>query len=213
VFSVERIDVPFSTIAHVTEEVDRALLSDYEGLTNFIDQELRLGLLLTEDDQVLNGDGSFPNLEGFLGVVTQDQPKGSDSISDALLRGLNLVRTGGLVEPDAIIMASEDYENAVLEKTDGSGEYIHGSPNDSPTPTLWSKRVILSPYMTAGTALLGSFATGCALYDRATPRMDFTDGGDLFTKNQILFRGEERLTLAIFRPDAFATVSDLTPGP
>ena len=162
---------------------------------------------------MLNGNGTFPNLEGILGVVTQDQPLGSDSISDAILRGLNLVRTGGLVEPDAIIMNSADYENAALEKTEGSGEYIHGSPNDSTTPTLWGKRVILSPVLTAGTALVGSFATGCAIYDRETPRVDFTDGGDLFTKNQLVFRGEERLTLAIYRPDAFATVSDLTPGP
>jgi HK97 family phage major capsid protein len=210
---VERVDVPYSTIAHVTEEIDRALLNDYEGLRNFLDQELRLGVLLAEEDQILNGTGGFPNLDGILDADIGDQPLGSDTITDALLRGLNVVRTEGLVEPDAIVMNSADYENAALEKTDGSGEYIHGSPNDSTTPTLWGKRVIISPVLDAGTALVGSFATGAAIYDRETPRVDFTDGGDLFTKNQLMFRGEERIALAIFRPSAFATVSDLTPGP
>jgi HK97 family phage major capsid protein len=209
-FTVERVTVPYSTIAHVSEEIDRALLSDYEGLRQFLDSELRLGVLLAEEDQIVNGNGTFPELEGILGAGIGDQPRGTDTISDALLRGLNVVRNDGLVEPDAIVMNSADYENAALEKTDGSGEYIHGSPNDSPTPTPWGKRVIVSPVMEAGTALVGSFATGAAIYDREQPRVDFSEGGDLFVKNQLIFRGEERIALAVFRPAAFATVSDLT---
>jgi HK97 family phage major capsid protein len=214
VFSVERVDQPYSVIAHLTEAQDRMLLSDYAGLQAFLDQELRLGLLLAEEDEILNGTGGFPHLTGLLDAAANDQPLGSDTISDALLRALNVVRTEGLVEPDAIVMQSDDYENAVLEKTDGSGAYVHGgSPDASPTPTLWGKRVIISPALDAGTALVGSFATGAAIYDREQPRVDFTDGGDLFEKNQVVFRGEERVTLAIFRDAAFCTVSDLTPGP
>jgi HK97 family phage major capsid protein len=75
------------------------------------------------------------------------------------------------------------------------------------------KRVIISPVLDPGTALVGSFATGAAICDREQPRVDFTDGGDLFEKNQVVFRGEERITLAIFRDSAFCTVSDLTPVP
>jgi HK97 family phage major capsid protein len=214
VFSVERVNAPYRTIAHLTEPIDRALLMDYEGLVRFLDAELRLGLLLAEEDQILNGDGTPPNLEGILAVVTQDQPRGSDSISDALLRGLNVVRNDGLLEPDAIVMNPADYENAVLEKTDGGGDYIHGSPNSSTTPQLWGKQVITSPVLDAGTALVGAFQQGCAIYDREQPRVDFSDqSGDLFSQNQILWRGEERLAFALFRPEAFATVSDLTPEP
>jgi HK97 family phage major capsid protein len=215
VYSVERIEAPYRTIAHLTEPQDRNLLSDYEGLIRFLNDELRLGLLLTEEDQILNGDGDAPNLEGILEVTgIGDQPRGTDSISDALLRGLNVVRNDGLVEPDAIVMAPTDYEAAVLEKTDGSGEYIHGSPNNTTTPQLWGKPVITSPVLDAGTALVGSFATGCAIYDREQPRIDFSEQHeDLFEKNQVLWRGEERLTFAVFRPKAFATVSDLTPEP
>jgi HK97 family phage major capsid protein len=209
VFSVERVEVPFSVIAHVTEEVDRSLLMDYEQLQTFLDSELRLGVFLAEEDQILNGDGNFPNLQGILDAVTNDQPKGSDSISDAILRGLNVVRVEGLVEPDAIVMNSADFEDAVLEKASTAGTYLHGDPTNTPLPQLWGKRVVISPFMDQGTALVGSFATGAAIYDREQPRVDFTDGGDLFTKNQLVFRGEERVTLAIFRTDAFATVSGL----
>jgi HK97 family phage major capsid protein len=209
VFSVERVEQAFSVIAHLTEAVDRMLLSDYAGLQQFLDQELRLGVLIAEEREILTGSGVFPHLPGILNAGIGTQAKGSDSVSDALLKGLNKVRTLGLVEPDAIVMTSANYETAVLEKASTAGTYLHGSPDADTTPTLWGKKVIISPVLTAGTALVGSFATGAAIYDREQPRVDFTDGGELFTKNQLLFRGEERVTLAVFRPAAFATVTGL----
>jgi HK97 family phage major capsid protein len=96
-----------------------------------------------------------------------------------------------------------------LEKASTAGTYLHGNPDDSTTPTLWGKKVIISPVLTEGTALVGSFATGAAIYDREQPRVDFTDGGDLFSKNQVIWRGEERVTLAILRPAAFATITGI----
>jgi HK97 family phage major capsid protein len=88
----------------------------------------------------------------------------------------------------------------VLEK-DSNGNYIHGSSNDSETPRrLWGKTVITSQVIAQGTGIVGAFAEGAAIYGREQPRVDFSDShSDLFTRNQIIFRGEERLQFAVFR--------------
>lgn len=57
------------TIAHVSEPIDRAILDDLEGLTDFFDSTLRLGVLLAEENQVLNGDGVGQNFTGILNTA------------------------------------------------------------------------------------------------------------------------------------------------
>src|SRR5262249_3527123 len=46
----------------VTDEI----LEDVAQLTSYINQRLRLGVQLAEDDQLLNGNGTAPNLLGLL---------------------------------------------------------------------------------------------------------------------------------------------------
>ena len=48
-YTVERIEEPVVTIAHLTEPPDRALLMDFDQLVTFLDTQLRLGVLLAEE--------------------------------------------------------------------------------------------------------------------------------------------------------------------
>jgi hypothetical protein len=44
-------------------------------------------VLLPDEDQILNGDGVAPNLEGILTADIGDQPRGTDTRTDAILKG------------------------------------------------------------------------------------------------------------------------------
>jgi HK97 family phage major capsid protein len=74
-------------IAHwipVTEE----MLEDYAQTRSIIDARLRLGLDLTEEDQLLNGSGVAPNLLGLMNLpgLTAAQAAGADSNVDAIFK-------------------------------------------------------------------------------------------------------------------------------
>jgi HK97 family phage major capsid protein len=65
VISLERVEDAVRTIAHLSEAVDRSLLSDMDQLRPFLDGALRLGVLLAEENQIINGNGTPPNLRGI----------------------------------------------------------------------------------------------------------------------------------------------------
>jgi hypothetical protein len=204
-----------AAIAHVTEALDRALLSDFQELMSFIDGQLALGVLLAEEDQILNGDGNAPNLTGLLNTAgIQTQAKGADAIPDAVYKAITKVRAQ-FFEPDAIVLHPNDWQSIrLLQTTDG--EYIAAPFIEADPDRLWGKAVITSPAITEGTGLVGAFGPAATVYDRDQARITFTESGlgdsageELFTRNQVRFRGESRIAFGVQFPAAFCTVTGL----
>jgi len=81
-------------------------------------------------------------------------------------------------------------------------------------PRLWRIPVIDTPAMTPGTALVGAFGTGAQLYDRDSASIRISEQhADFFVRNAIVILAEQRLALAVKRPEAFVAVSfDGAPG-
>jgi HK97 family phage major capsid protein len=213
--TVERAEAPIRVIAHVSEAIDRFLLSDYDQATSFIDNQLRLGVLLAEEDQIINGNGTAPNLRGILNTSgIQTQAKGALPTPDAVYLAITKVRNV-FAEPDAVVFHPDDWaEVATLRTADGI--YIWGAPSAKEAPTIWGKPVITSPVIANGTALVGAFGVGAEVYEREGARVTFAETGlgdsagqELFTRNQIRFRGESRLGLAVMRPNFFCTVTGI----
>lgn len=65
IYTTEMISSNFSVLAHLSEALDRSLLMDAPALGSFIHGQLRLGVLLEEERQILLGNGTAPNFEGF----------------------------------------------------------------------------------------------------------------------------------------------------
>ncbi len=215
VYTVERIEQLVVTIAHVTEALDRALLSDFDQLVTFIDGQLRLGVLLAEEAQILNGDGLGVNLLGILNTPgIQVQAIGGDSRADAIYKALTKVRTA-FFEPDGIVLHPNDWQDIRLAKT-ADGDYQTAPVTDEGVERLFGKPVITSPVIAEGTGLVGSFRIGATVWDREEARVTFTESGlgdaagqELFTRNQIRFRGEERIAFGVERPAAFTKLTGL----
>jgi HK97 family phage major capsid protein len=205
-----------SKIAHwlpVTEE----LLEDVAAIASYIDARLRLGVQLAEEDQLLNGNGTAPNLLGILNrsglapaVARNAGATPPETNADAILRQISAIATTAFVYPDGIVMNPANLFT-ILTSKDSSGAYYGGGPFSAlPTATIWGTPVAPTPSIVAGTALVGAFGTQSQVFRKGGIRVEASNSHqDFFIKNLVAIRAEERLALAVYRPGAFGKVTGL----
>jgi len=176
------------------------------------------GLRLQEDAQILNGDGTGENLLGVLqtpGIQTYNWSDGaysataglSDSKADAIRRAATLSFLA-YYEPSGVVLHPNDWEDLELTK-DGNGQYLIAvSVAMGGEPKVWRLPVVETPAMTEGEALVGSFGQGAQLYDREQASIRISEQhADFFIRNAIVILAEQRLALAVKRPESFVKVS------
>ena len=212
---------PVRTLAH-WEAAHRNVLADEPQLRSIIDNELMYGLRLLEDNQILNGDGTGENLLGVLqtpGIQTYAWSSGAvepvaDTKADAIRRAATLSFLA-YYEPSGVVLHPNDWEDIELTK-DENGQYLIAvSVAMGGEPRVWRMPVIDTPAMQEGTALVGAFGTGAQLYDREQASIRISEQhSDFFVRNAIVVLAEQRLALAVKRPEAFVAVDfDEAPSP
>lgn len=194
---------PVRTIAHfIMASVQ--VLDDVPALQSYIDSRLRYGLELEEETQILGGDGTGQNL---LGLIPQATPfdtgrlRPGDTRIDIIRRAMTQVRLAEY-RADAIIMHPNDWEEIELTK-DTTDNYVWANPASLLGPTLWGRPVIDTTAVEEGEFLVGAFKLAAQVWDRQDATVDVsTEDRDNFIKNMVTIRGEERLALTVFRPEA-----------
>ncbi|MEG3084009.1 phage major capsid protein [Sphingomonas sp. PB2P12] len=200
-----RATAPVRTIAHLAK-LTRQALDDAPRLQAEVDSEMRYGLALAEDGQILLGDGTGENLLGlYPQATTYVAPAGISIASPNKIDKLRLARLQaslGLFPSDAIVLHLTDWTDIELTK-DANGRYIFGNPTGVAGPVLWGKPVMATQSMAVGTFLVGAFKVAATLYDRLKPEVLISsENADDFEKNLLTMRCEERLALAVKRPAA-----------
>jgi HK97 family phage major capsid protein len=205
---------PVRTLAH-WEAAHRNVLADEPQLRSIIDNELLYGLRLQEDYQILQGDGTGENLLGVLntpGVQTYAWSDGptdvpvADTKADAIRRAATLSFLA-YYEPSGVVLHPNDWEDIELTKNT-QGTYLFSvSMQVGGEARIWRMPVIDTPAMPEGTALVGAFGTGAQLYDREQASIRISEQhADFFVRNAIVVLAEERLALAVKRPESFVAV-------
>lgn len=200
-----RATAPVRTIAHLAK-LTRQALDDAPRLQAEVDAEMRYGLALAEDSQILLGDGTGENLLGLYPQATAYAAPAGISIASPnkmdKLRLAMLQASLGLYPADAIVLHETDWTDIELTK-DTNGRYIFANPTGVAGPVLWGKRVVSTVSMAQGTFLVGAFKVAATLYDRLKPEVLISsENADDFEKNLLTMRCEERLGLAVKRPAA-----------
>ena len=195
---------PVRTIAHLAK-LTRQAMDDAPRLIAEVESEMRYGLALVEEAQILNGDGTGQNLNG---IVTQATAYAAP-FTLAGATSIDMLRLGmlqaelALYPSDGIVLNPSDWTRMQLSK-DTTNQYLFSDPQGVVGPRLWGLPVVSTPAMTIDKFLVGSFRFGATLYDRmGVEVLISTENVDDFEKNLATMRCEERLALAVKRPGAF----------
>ena len=207
----DRVAEPVRSISHFLP-ITMEMLEDQAQSQSYVDGRLRLGLDLAEDDQLLNGDGIAPNLEGLMNRsgLASAQARGSDSNADAIFKQIMAIMTSSFLMPDGVVLNPTNWTTIVLTK-DGNGQYYGAGPFAAmQTPVLWGLPASVTPLITANTALVGAFRQAAQRFVRRGATVTATNShSDYFTKRLVAIMAEMREGLAVYRPGAFGKVTGL----
>ncbi|QJD49821.1 major capsid protein [Microbacterium phage AvGardian] len=211
-FNFTPVTEALSKIAVITKVSDEAM-SDTDYLVSVINSQLVGRLQVVEEDQILNGNGTAPNLRGILnrtGLQTYATTAGytPNKGFDAIFHAITMVATGSAQETaDGIVINPADYETLRLSK-DGNDNYRGGGPFQGGNPGLWGVRTVVTPAIAAGTVLVGAFGTAAQLFRKGGIQVDSTNSDSTdFQFNRVALRAEERILLAVYRPTAFVKLT------
>lgn len=194
-----------STIAHLFK-ASKQILDDFAQLQSTVDAEMRYGLKYAEEQEILFGDGTGVHLHGivpqasaFNPAFTVEQQSGIDDLRLAMLQA-QLAR----FPASGHVLHFIDWARIELTK-DSLGRYILANPAALTGPTLWGLPVVATEAAAfQGKFLTGAFNAGAQIFDREDANVVIsTENADDFEKNMITIRCEERLALAVKRPEAF----------
>lgn len=206
---------PVRTIAHLFKAA-KQILDDMPQLQSTIDAELRYGLKYVEEQEILFGDGTGAHLEGivpqasaYAAAFSVAQQNGIDDLRLAMLQA-QLAR----FPASGHVLHFMDWAKIELTK-DTLGRYILANPSALTGPTLWGLPVVATEAAAfQGKFLTGAFNAGAQIFDREDANVVIsTENADDFEKNMISIRCEERLALAVKRPEAFIYGSFTAPAP
>ncbi|MDX0592234.1 phage major capsid protein [Sinorhizobium medicae] len=190
-------------IAHWMK-ASRQILDDFSQLRSIIDQRLLYGLAYVEEGQLLNGDGTGQNLHGIIPQATAYAAAFTPSAATAIdtLRLAQLQAALAEYPATGHVLNPTDWARIELTK-DTTGRYIIGNPQGMIGPTLWGLPVVATQAIAVDKFLTGAFRLGAQLFDRWDARVEAGFVNDDFIKNLVTILAEERLALAVYRPEAF----------
>jgi len=214
-----------ATFLPVTDE----LLSDVSGIQGYVNSRLSTMMKLNMDNQLVNGDGSAPNLTGVLnksGINTFDYSSYSGELAKLgqIYQAITEIRKDAFVEPDSIVMHPSDWYEIVTAVSDFAGTSSAGYAAKNPlfvvaggfgadaAPRIWGLKVVPSTVIATGTMLIGKFGGGDAAQVIMREGVDLAvsdSHSDFFAKNQLAIRLTMRLGFAIYRPTAFCSITNV----
>ncbi|WP_339112908.1 phage major capsid protein [Thioclava sp. GXIMD2076] len=200
-----KAEAPVRKIAHVTHISEEAM-ADAAMLETELDSEMRYGLDLALENQIVAGDGTGENLNGLRTQATAfSSPAGitieAQTRIDVLRLGL-LQLTLADYAADGLLLHDLDW-TAIETIKDTAGRYVFGNPATGTLPRLWSLDVSTTRAQSAGEWMAGNFMMAATYYDRSDVEILISSEHDQnFVEGMLTMKGTRRGTLAVKRPGA-----------
>lgn len=203
-----------ATFLPVTDE----MLEDWSQIQTYLDARLTLFVRQAAEAQLLTGDGTGANMVGLLNrpglapTVTKGTAPSAvdDNEMDAVYRQITQIRQTSFLEPDAIVVSPESWQDIILSKNAQGAYYANGPFVGQQPETLWGKRVVSTAALGGKRALVGAFAQAAQMFSKGGITVEASNShADYFQRNKTAIRAERRLGLAVYRPGAFGLVEGL----
>jgi HK97 family phage major capsid protein len=189
--------------------ITRKALDDISAMRSYLQTRLLESYLDAEDNQILNGNGTSPNLDGI--ITNAEAYTGFRTIQvEKLIDSIAQVESNNH-SANGILLSPEQYYALLLTK---------GTTNDYTLPGLGSVNsvngqlfvagipVFRSTAMSDSNYIVGDWAIGAQLFIRENPIVRFfEEDGTNVRENKITVRVEGRVALPIYYTDAFVTGS------
>lgn len=200
--NVEKI----GTFMRITEE----MLNDTPGLSSYLSARVPGKVLSVEDTEILNGDGSSPNLDGLFtdgtAFVTGSggafyQSVESANEFDVLIAALNQLALANY-QADTILLNPTDFHKIVLLKSTAN-EYLKNQIVQGIQPAINGVPITLNTAVTAGKFLVGNLAQASQLWVRDGLGIEFSrEDSTNFRDGFVTVRAQERVALTTYSPNA-----------
>ena len=199
--NVEKI----GTFMRITEE----MLNDTPGLSSYLSARVPGKVLSVEDTEILNGDGSSPNLDGLFtdgaAFITSggafDDAVESANEFDVLIAALNQLALSNY-QADTILLNPTDFHKIVLLKSTAN-EYLKNQIIQGIQPAINGVPITLNTAVTAGKFLVGNLAQASQLWVRDGLGIEFSrDDSTNFRDGFVTVRAQERVALTTYSPNA-----------
>jgi len=202
-FDITMTDAPAQYIAGFVR-ISRQMLDDVPAMTSFLQARLLEKYLLAEDAQLLNGNGTAPNLTGltinaaaFSGAATVDVEQLVQAI--AQVSATNYSANGILINPT-------DWANIMNTKNTNAAYSLPGSTvvTTDGSLTIAGIPVFQSTAIAADKFLVGDWSMGAQIMQNQGISVQFSEmDSDNFQKNLITVRVEARIAFPIYYNSAF----------
>lgn len=196
------------TIAHLAKLTLQAI-ADAPRLVAEVESEMRFGLAMAEEAEILNGDGTTGHLSGLMDNATAYAvPAGMDASNvltpvDRLRVAMLQIHLAYAVPDGHVLNPINVAEIDLLRRDpDQGGGYLFSRPDgDTGVARIWRLPVVESPSMAVNEFLTGAFRYSTHLYDRQGVQVAIsTENDDDFETNKATMRVESRIGLGVRRP-------------
>jgi len=183
------------------------MLDDIKQLTSYLSARVPEKVLSVEDNEILNGDGTSPNLDGLFtdgaAFAAGDFALAIESANefDVLTVALNQLALSNY-QADTILLNPTDLHKMILLKSTAN-EYLRNQIFSGLQPTINGIPVTVNTAVTAGKFLVGNLRQASQLWIRENLAVEFSrDDSDNFQKNFVTVRAMERVALTNYLPNA-----------
>ena len=191
------------TFMRITEE----MINDIPALTSFLSARVPQRILAAEDNEILNGDGSTPNLDGLFTDGTAFAAGGfanaieSANEFDALMVGLNQLQLANY-KANVILLNPTDLHKIVLLKSTAN-EYLKNQIYQGLQPQIGGVPIVTNTAVTAGKFLMMDSNSATQFWIRQNLAVEFSkDDSTNFRDGFVTVRATERVALTNYEPKA-----------
>lgn len=199
------------TFMRITDE----MLNDTPQLLSYLSARVPEKILSLEDSQILNGDGTSPNLDGLFTDGTAFAAGGfaagieSANEYDVLVVALNQLALSNYSADTILVNPTDLHKIALLKNT--ANDYLRQQIYSGLQPSIMGVNVTASTAVSAGSFLVGNLAVATQLWIRENLAIEFSrEDSTNFRDGFVTVKASERVALTNYLPNAIVQGSFAT---